>query len=344
MASSDDHGRAARLNGEFGSGAAYRQAYGERERAAAPGCGGLIGESAVMHEVFRQLRSVAPLEVNVLVFGESGTGKELAARALHDFSSRPGPFVAVNCGAVAPDLLSSQLFGHERGSFTGAVQSHPGYFEQARGGTLFLDEITEMPPALQVYLLRVLEARSVTRVGGAREIPIDVRLVAASSRDPERAVAEQLLRSDLYYRLAEFPLRLPPLRERGDDIALLAQFFVDRLNRRHGTSKQLTDTALREFSACYWPGNVRELRNAVQRSYILADGDAIEPESEPRPEALPEHDGSVRFRVGMTFDQIERHMLIKTLAHMRGNKRRAARALGVTTKTIYNRLAQYRAQ
>jgi DNA-binding NtrC family response regulator len=303
--------------------------------------GGMVGETGSMRELFDKIRRVAPLDVCVLVHGESGTGKELVARSLHDMSGRRGRFVAVNCGAIAADLLSSQLFGHERGSFTGALQSHAGYFEQAEGGTLFLDEITEMPPAAQVYLLRVLESRSLTRVGGAREIPVDVRIVAATNRDPVRAVADGSLRADLYYRLVEFPVSVPPLRERREDVPVIAQHFLDRLNERYGTNRTFAPGALRELAERSWPGNVRELRHSVQRHYILGDG-PIEVPAEPPLGAIEDENGVVKFRVGMTFDDIEREMLLKTLAHYGHNKRHAARALGITTKTIYNRLLRYR--
>jgi DNA-binding NtrC family response regulator len=318
-----------------------------RQASAVRLFGGMIGQTGCMQELFEKIRRVASLDVSVLVHGESGTGKELVARALHELSGRAGRFVAVNCGAIAPELLSSQLFGHERGSFTGAMQSHAGYFEQAQGGTLFLDEITEMPPALQVYLLRVIETRTLTRVGGSRELPIDVRVIAASNRDPQRAVASGALRSDLYFRLLEFPLLVPPLRERREDIPLLARHFLDRLNERYGTAKTFSPDALRKLSERAWPGNVRELRHAVQRHYIMA-GESGEIEVQPEPEqpmrSSAGSDGAIRFTVGMTFDDVEREMLLKTLAHFNNNKRQAARALGITAKTIYNRLLRYRSQ
>jgi DNA-binding NtrC family response regulator len=308
---------------------------------------GMLGRTACMQALFEKIRRVARLDVCVLVHGESGTGKELVARALHELSGRAGRFVAVNCGAIAPELLSSQLFGHERGSFTGAMQSHAGYFEQAQGGTLFLDEITEMPLSLQVYLLRVLETRSLTRVGGSREIPMDVRLIAASNRDPQRAVAGGNLRSDLYFRLMEFPLAVPNLRERREDIPLLARHFLDRLNERYATNKDFSAEALRTLGERSWPGNVRELRHAVQRHYIMAgENGRIGMQSEPEASLRPASgsDGAVRFTVGMTFDDVEREMLLKTLAHFNNNKRQAARVLGITAKTIYNRLLRYRSQ
>jgi DNA-binding NtrC family response regulator len=306
--------------------------------------GGMIGRSAAMQTLFERVRRVAPLDVCVFVQGESGTGKELVARAVHDLSGRSGRFVAVNCGAIAQDLLSSQLFGHERGSFTGAVQSHTGFFEQAEGGTLFLDEITEMPAALQVFLLRVLETHTLTRIGGTREIPVDVRVIAACNRDPRQAIEEGRLRADLYYRLMEFPIEVPPLRDRRDDVPLLASHFLERLNERYGTSRRFDPGTLRHLVERPWPGNVRELRHAVQRHYILADGDVVAVRAEAPPRPVAESDGSIRFAVGMTFDEIEREMLLKTLASCSNNKRQAARALGITAKTIYNRLLRYRAQ
>jgi len=314
-------------------------------RALPPGAGefnGMIGQSAQMKALFDRIERVARHDMTVFIHGESGTGKELVARAVHDRSGRRGEFVALNCGAVAPDLLSSQLFGHERGVFTGASQSHAGFFERAEGGTLFLDEITEMPAALQVYLLRVLETRTLTRVGGSREIPVDVRVIAATNRDPGAAVSSGSLRGDLYYRLADFPIELVPLRERPEDVAPLAQRFLDRLNERYGTRRFLTAEVLRQWTARPWPGNVRELRHVVQRAYVLATDDAIAAQTDLPPAAIARDDGSVTFQVGMTFDEIEREMLLKTLAHHGNNKRQAARTLGITTKTIYNRLLRYR--
>ena len=313
-----------------------------RQPPAWRGFAGMIGDTPAMRRLFDSIRRVAPLDVSVLVSGESGSGKELVARALHEHSGRGGRFVAVNCGAIAPELLSSELFGHERGSFTGALQAHAGCFEQAEGGTLFLDEVTEMPLAAQVYLLRVLESRALTRVGGTREIAVDVRVVAATNRDAQRAVAEGRLRADLYYRLIEFPLAMPPLRERREDIPALAEHFLARLNRRYGTRRVFAPDTVGRMTEQGWPGNVRELRHAVQRLYILGgDGPLQLPNAWPFRRS-EEDDGTVRFRVGMTFDEIEREMLLKTLARCQYNKRQAARMLGVTAKTVYNRLERYR--
>ena len=307
---------------------------------------GMIGATPQMKQLFERIDRVARHDMTVFIHGESGTGKELVARAVHERSGRRGAFVALNCGAVAPDLLSSQLFGHERGAFTGAAQAHAGFFERAEGGTLFLDEITEMPATLQVYLLRVLESRTVTRVGGTSEVPVDVRVIAATNRDPATAVADGTLRADLYYRLADFPIELPPLRERRGDIAPLAQRFLDRLNERYGTHHYLTAEVLREWLARDWPGNVRELRHVVQRAYVLASGDAIGSAGAAAPArpAAARADGAVTFQVGMSFEEIEREMLLRTLAEYGNNKRQAARVLGITPKTIYNRLLRYREQ
>ena len=305
--------------------------------------GEMLGKTEAIQSLFSRIRRIAPTDLSVFVSGESGTGKELVARALHDLSGRPGRFLAVNCGAVPADLLSSQLFGHERGSFTGALQSHSGFFEQAQGGTIFLDEITEMPLAAQVYLLRVLETKRLTRVGGSREIPLDVRVIAATNRDALHATAEGTLREDLYYRLTEFPLRIPPLRDRRPDIPLLAQHFLDRLNERYGTRKDFAPGVLRALEDAPWKGNVRELRHEVQRRYILSDDDCVYFEAPTDGPANP-GDGPIRFSVGMNFEEVEREMLLRTLAHFDNNKRKTADTLGITVKTIYNRLVRYRSE
>jgi DNA-binding NtrC family response regulator len=253
-------------------------------------------------------------------------------------------FVAVNCGALAPSLIESEFFGHEKGSFTGADRRRIGYFERADGGTLFLDEITEMPQELQVKLLRVLEEEAVTRVGGTDLTPVDVRIVAASNRDPQEAVAKGQLREDLLYRLNVFPIDLPPLRAREDDAALLAEHFLDRVNAREGTRKRFTPRALSRLRALSWPGNVRELENAVERAAILAD-EAIDAEALPRPhpgEAIAE-DASLSVRVGTPLEDIERRMILATLESLDGNKRRTAELLGISLKTLYNRLSVYHA-
>ncbi|MEI7035315.1 sigma-54 dependent transcriptional regulator [Fulvimonas yonginensis] len=306
-------------------------------------CGGLIGSSAVMQRLFEKIRRVAPLDVTVLIHGESGTGKELAARALHEFSGRSGRFVAVNCGAIAPDLLTSQLFGHERGSFTGAIRDHAGFFEQAQGGTLFLDECTEMPLHLQTHLLRVLEERDVTRLGASASKPVDVRVIAATNRDPLQAVRDGVLRADLYYRLMDFPLAMPPLREHASDIPLLAQHFLDRLNERYGTKRRFAPDAMRRLLTYDWPGNARELKHAVQRAWVMS-GDELDMKI-AQPPQYPLHQahdhGTMPFRIGMTIEEMEKQMLLRTLAHFDNDKTRTAEALGVSLKTIYNKLSRY---
>jgi DNA-binding NtrC family response regulator len=311
--------------------------------AALPEFSGMTGRSAQMKALFDSIERVAPHDMTVFLHGESGTGKELVARAIHERSGRTGEFIAINCGAVAADLLGSQLFGHERGAFTGATQTQAGYFERAEGGTLFLDEITEMPTRLQVYLLRVLENRTVTRLGGQRELPVDVRVIAATNRDPAEAVTRHVLRADLYYRLADFPIELTPLRERREDIAPLAQLFLQRLNERYGTQRRLDPALLEQWMLRAWPGNVRELRHAVQRAYVMARDDLIAAPRESGPITEPLDANAVVFRVGMSFDEIERDVLLKTLAHHGHNQGEAARVLGITRKTVYNRLLRYRA-
>ncbi|HLR13956.1 MAG TPA: sigma-54 dependent transcriptional regulator [Burkholderiaceae bacterium] len=232
----------------------------------------LFGESEAMQVVYRQIARVAPSDMTVFVLGESGTGKELVAHAIHDRSARRDAcFLAVNCGAISATLIESEMFGHERGSFTGADRQHKGFFERAHRGTLFLDEITEMSMDLQVKLLRVLETGCFMRIGGHQERISDVRVIAATNRCPEKAVKEGRLREDLYYRLAVFPLELPALRSRGDDVLLLANLFLDELNAEAGTQHCFADEALERLRRHDWPGNVRELRNTVQRAYIMAD-------------------------------------------------------------------------
>ncbi|NII74640.1 DNA-binding NtrC family response regulator [Dyella sp. SG562] len=317
--------------------AALRQA-GEGQQTH---CGALIGHSRAMRAVFEKIERVAPMDITVLIHGESGTGKELAARAVHELSGRKGRFVAVNCGAVAPELLPSEMFGHERGSFTGAVRDHAGYFEQAEGGTLFLDEFTEMPLALQTHLLRVLEERRVTRVGSNKSQPVDVRVVAACNRVPAGAVDQGLLRQDLYYRLMDFPIRMPALREHPDDIPYVAAHLLERLNERYGTNKQFSADAMTRLLAHHWPGNVRELRHVIQRAFVLAE-DSID-----IPASLQAMDAPLRDRtrfdmhVGMSLEEMEKRALLGTLEYFNYDKARTADVLGISLKTIYNKLARY---
>ena len=308
--------------------------------------GMLIGSSPVMRELFRQIDNVAPTHMTVFLFGESGTGKELAASAIHELSTRAEqPFLAINCGAVPTNLIASELFGHERGSFTDARTQHKGYFERAEGGTLFLDEITEMPLELQVQLLRVLENRTITRLGGHEEIPVNVRVIAATNRHPRDAVADGRLREDLLFRLMVFPINLPPLRRRFSDIPILAQEFLDRENERNGTRKTLAPETIEFLMGYSWPGNVRELKNAIGHAYILA-GDTLLPEHFPEGlDHLMQEDGpSLRCSPGTPIDQFERRFILATLEHYNGNKRRTAETLGISLKTLYNRLNEYRSE
>jgi DNA-binding NtrC family response regulator len=312
--------------------------------------GRLFGTSPAMTAVYQMIEKVAPTDASVLLIGESGTGKELVANSIHDESPRrAGAFVAINCGAFSANLIEAELFGYERGAFTGAVRSHRGCFERATGGTLFLDEITEMPLELQIKLLRALETGSFYRVGGEQEMSVNVRIIAATNRDPNQAVSQNLLREDLLYRLAVFPLPLPPLRARGPDIELLAQQFLDELNAEAGTQKSLSASARAFLTQHSWPGNVRELKNAVQRAFIMGDAEvnfelrAKEAPAQAAQPAAPTVSGpTLQFAIGMPLADIERDVIMATLEHCRGRKRETAELLGVSLKTLYNRLNQYR--
>jgi DNA-binding NtrC family response regulator len=310
--------------------------------------GRMIGASAMMQKVYDLIARAAPTDVTVLVTGESGTGKELVAETIHGLSRRRGgPFLAINCGAVSPTLVESELFGHERGSFTGAAQRHRGHFERAAGGTLLLDEITEMPIELQVKLLRVLETGDLLRIGGQSSIPTDVRVVAATNRPPSEALAEGKLREDLYYRLNVFPISLPRLREREADIALLAQHFLASLNEEHKTAKQLSPEVLERFDRYAWPGNVRELKNVLQRAFIMAEEEidltCLPPEVGVPAMPLTPSDAAPIVEVGASLAETERRLIMATLAHYEGDKKKTAEALGISLKTLYNRLNLYRA-
>jgi DNA-binding NtrC family response regulator len=313
----------------------------------------MVGASDAMQKVYDLIARVAPTNATALIMGESGTGKELAAQTIHRLSRRRNDaWVAVNCGAISAGLIESELFGHEKGSFTGADRRRTGVFEEASGGTLFLDEITEMPADLQVKLLRTLEESEVTRVGGRAPIAVDVRVIAATNRDPEAAVREGRLREDLFYRLHVFPITVPPLRQRDNDIELLAEHFLAEQNREASTQKKWTRPALERLRAHSWPGNVRELRNAVQRAFILADGDLgpealnslVAPAPRAAAPALPQGDGIVPIEVGSTLDDSEKRLILATLEHCKGNKNETARLLGISLKTLYNRLNVYRAE
>jgi DNA-binding NtrC family response regulator len=309
--------------------------------------GRVLGTSPSIQKVYDQIERVAPTVATVLITGESGTGKELVAQTLHDLSRRrKSAFIPINCGAISPQLIESEVFGHEKGSFTGAVREHKGYFERANGGTLFLDEITEMPIELQVKLLRVLEEGTFMRIGSDRAIEVDVRVIAATNRNPHEAVAEGKLREDLLYRLQVFPLHLPPLRERGRDVVLIADEFLRDMNRAEGTSKTFTTDAHEILMGWHWPGNVRELRNVVQRAYIMAD-DLIDAACVPLEAGKAEKDAGGPFlqvRVGSTVAEVERRLMLATLEQCGGTKEKAAQMLGISLKTLYNRLREYESQ
>ncbi len=380
----------------------------ERVHVDAEGRFGLLwGKSAAMREIYHQIARVAPTAVTAFITGESGTGKEVVAQTIHDLSKRSkAPFLAINCGSISPQLIESELFGHEKGSFTGALRQHRGFFERADGGTLFLDEITEMPMELQVKLLRVLETGAFVRVGSDAVIHVDVRIVAATNRPPAEAVSSGRLREDLYYRLNVFPIDLPPLRDRLEDVALLAEHFLAGLNEREDAHKRFSDRALAALAEYRWPGNVRELRNAVHRGFILAEGDTIDveclpigaasiapapqaagqraasdPEPSPSPSPPPTPSGGVgaaataapatssapatspavapastHFRpqridgearasldiaVGTSIAEAERMLILATVEHCGGHRERAAAMLGISAKTLYNRLKGY---
>jgi DNA-binding NtrC family response regulator len=305
--------------------------------------GKLVGTSRAMREIFDLVERVAPTDTNVLIIGESGTGKELVAETIHELSARPDrEFVPINCGAVSPQLIESELFGHEKGSFTGADRRHRGVFERAHGGTLLLDEITEMSGELQVKLLRVLESGTVTRVGGNREIEVDVRVVAATNRDPEEAVEDGKLRADLYYRINVFPMVLPTLSERGEDIKLLAVHFLNEIFRKSGVVKEFDPAALEALMGYHWPGNVRELRNVVERAFILAkDVITVDDLPEELGDKVAVRSAGLQAPVGTPLDEVVRNHTLATLEHFEGNKRRTAEVLGISLKTLYNRLNQY---
>src|SRR5918996_798627 len=306
--------------------------------------GHILGSSAPMQKLYDALGRVAPTSATVLLTGESGTGKELAAQTIHDLSRRKkAPFLPLNCGAVSPQLIESELFGHEKGSFTGADRQHKGFFERAHGGTLFLDEITEMPQELQVKLLRVLETGTFMRVGTNTPIRSDVRVIAATNRNPAKAVIDGKLREDLFHRLNVFPVELPPLRERGTDIEILARHFLEKFNQEEGTKKTFSPAAVAALYSHSWPGNVRELKNYVQRVYILADG-VVDVDLAPRMFSEPAHTPLITVRVGSTLEEVNRRLIEATLAESGNVRRKAADMLGISLKTLYNRLAQYKAE
>lgn len=363
--------------------------------------GALIGKAKPMQKLYDLIERVAVSDVPVFITGESGSGKELVAQTIHSLNKRRlGRFVAINCGAVPPSLIENELFGHEKGAFTGADQRRPGYFEMADGGTIFLDEITEMPTDLQVKLLRVLEQNKFRRIGGRQEVETDVRVISAANRDPFKAIEEHKLREDLYYRLNVFPIHVPPLRDHLDDMPLLASYFLEILNEKEGKNITGFEPPVLEVLQQYsWPGNVRELRNVINRAYILAwtntitlsclpdelkarakitekpsamattdglssrqvqksvmqgvreavageahRGDPIEATHPKSPSALRSGSGestTVEIRVGMSVEEVERLLITKTLECNQGNKPKTAELLGISLKTLYNKLERY---
>jgi DNA-binding NtrC family response regulator len=306
--------------------------------------GRMVGRSAAMRRVLAQIEQLAPSTASVIIRGESGVGKEIAARTIHEISPRAnGPYIAVNCAALPDTLMESELFGHERGAFTGADRRREGCFELANGGTLLLDEITEMKTDLQAKLLRVLEERKVRRLGGSTEIPLDVRVLAASNRDPEVAVREVRLREDLYYRLNVFTIELPPLRDRPEDIPDLVEHFIEEFKESDGRAITGVDNeCLAVLQGYRWPGNVRQLRNVIQRAIIVSRGPLISVEDlPPELKRFDRRSDRIELRLGVSLEEVEREVIERTLEFTDGNKARAAEVLGISLKTLYNRLERY---
>jgi DNA-binding NtrC family response regulator len=308
--------------------------------------GALLGDSSVMQDVKKQIERVAATTATVLITGESGSGKELVARIIHESSPRrAGPFIAINCAAIPESLIEAELFGHEKGSFTGAVKSHQGVFERARGGTLLLDEISEMSIAVQSRLLRVLQNYRFYRVGGSEEMSTDVRIIAATNCNLVAAVHAHEFRADLLYRLAVFPIKVPPLRARGDDIILLASHFLAQLNAASGEQKRFVPGTEEFLRAHDWPGNVRELRNCIERAFIMCD-DVVALDSSllmPLAGSTADDEACIPVRIGSRLADVERQLIVATLDRFGGNKRHAAEVLGCSVKTLYNKLHLYQA-
>jgi DNA-binding NtrC family response regulator len=311
--------------------------------------GHMVGGSKSMQEIFHLVEMVAPSTASVLITGESGTGKEMVARTIHEMSPRKSkPFVAINCSAIPETLIESEIFGHEKGAFTGALERRAGCFELAEEGTLLLDEIGEMPAPTQAKLLRVLEDRKLRRLGSKVETAVDVRVLAATNKVPEEAVARGELRGDLYYRLNVFNIHLPPLREHKEDLPQLVEALLNDMNEKHGRKVGgVSDSVLQTFHSYNWPGNVREVRNTLERAVIVCEGGLVEPRH------LPPNFGSgglkvtatdgagIRLEVGTTVEQAEKLLILKTLAATNNNKTRAAEILGISLKTLHNKLKEY---
>jgi DNA-binding NtrC family response regulator len=334
----------------------------ERQLRYKGSLGELVGTSSKMQEIFALLQQAGPSKACVLITGESGTGKELVARTIHELSARrQGPFVAINCAALPETLIESELFGHEKGSFTGASERRAGCFEVAQNGTLLLDEIGEMPMQTQAKLLRILEDSKVRRLGGKSEFEVDVRVVAATNKVPEEAVRGGHIREDLYYRLNVFQIHLPPLRERKEDLRLIAEALISDLNRKHLCRiADLAPVVMQALEHHQWPGNVRELRNVLERAVILAGEGSIElqhlpaflqgtaataatVESSTHAAQAPSTSdvGGIRFQIGTTVEEAEKGLILHTLEHTRNNKTRAAEILGISLKTLHNKLKEY---
>jgi len=310
--------------------------------------GSMIGSSPSMRKVYQIVEQAAPTSASVLIWGESGTGKELVAKTIHQLSPRTHqPFVPINCAAIPETLLESEIFGHEKGAFTGATDRREGCFELADRGTLFLDEIAEMTPATQVKLLRVLQERTFRRLGGRHEQTVDVRVLAATNVVPIEAVKNGKLREDLFYRLHVFAIELPPLRQRKEDLPLLIQSFITEFNSRNNKRVSAVEPAAMKLLEHYhWPGNVRELRNVVERAVILSSGEFLELKHLPpyvtETPAPPPPTGGAALTPGMTVEEAENRLIMLTLEHARGNKTRAAEILGISLKTLHNKLNKMR--
>ncbi|MEW6719228.1 MAG: sigma-54 dependent transcriptional regulator [Thermodesulfobacteriota bacterium] len=311
-----------------------------------PGVEGILGASRAMEEVLRKIRLVAPTRMNVLITGESGTGKELVARAIHDLSPRAGrPFLPLNCAAIPETLLESELFGHEKGAFTGATASRPGKLESAEGGTLFLDEVGDVSPAIQAKLLRAIEQKEVLRVGSSQVLKVDVRILAATNRELKALVEEKAFREDLYYRLNVFGIQVPPLRERREDIPKLAEHFLELLSRENALPRKLlAPAALKALLSYSWPGNVRQLRNAIETAMLVSAGETIGPEDLPveitHTAVPPSSAGPIPLPASRTLTEIERDAIRDALAKTGGNKTQAAKLLGIALRTLHRKIKE----
>lgn len=321
-----------------------RSSDGERThgKPAAGVADAIIGDSAPMQKLRERINEFGPTDITVLITGESGTGKELVAEALHRARSPDSPFVALNCGAIPQDLLASELFGHEKGSFTGAAARRQGLFERAGDGTVFLDEISELPLQQQVALLRVLETMTVQRVGAEKEVAVSSRIVAATNRPLEQRVADGSFREDLYFRINVLSIAVPPLRDRGGDVAALALHFLNQFATQYDTPSEISDACLEQLEAYEWPGNVRELKHTVLRAAMLNRGESrigqLPDEFQRPPEWMRQTDN---LEPGMSIREVEQRLIEKTLEHFEHNRRRTADALGISLKTLYNRLRDY---